>query len=68
MLAQKLKLAKLQFADHMKLKKKKGKSVHAYILRRRGNNIHTGGNTETICGAETEGKAIQKLPHVHIQS
>ena len=25
-----------------------------------------GGNTETKCGAETEGKAIQRLPHLGI--
>ena len=26
-----------------------------------------GGNTETECGAETKGKAIQRLPHLGIQ-
>jgi hypothetical protein len=29
---------------------------------RRVNKILTGGNMETKCGAETEGKAIQRLP------
>ena len=33
-----------------------------------GTKIFTGGNTETKCGAETEGKAIQKLPHRGIHS
>jgi hypothetical protein len=41
------------------------------VLLRRENKIPTGGNMETMCGAETEGKAIQKLPHLgnpsHIQ-
>jgi hypothetical protein len=30
--------------------------------------ILTGGNTETTCGAETERKAIQRLPHLWIHS
>jgi hypothetical protein len=29
-----------------------------------GNIIPMGGDTETKCGAETEGKAIQRLPHL----
>jgi hypothetical protein len=48
----------------MKLKKKEDQSVGALVLLRRGNKILTGGNTETKCGAETEGKAIQRLPHL----
>ena len=32
------------------------------VLLRRGNKILKGGNMETKCGAETEGKAIQRLP------
>jgi hypothetical protein len=47
----------------MKLKKKKDQSVDASVLLRRGNKILTGGKTGTNCGAETEGKAIQRLPH-----
>jgi hypothetical protein len=50
----------------MKLKKKEDKSVVASGLLRRGNKIPTGGNTETKCRAETEGKAIQRLPHLGI--
>jgi hypothetical protein len=34
------------------------KSVHASLLLRRGNKILIGGNMETKCGAETEGKGI----------
>jgi len=51
----------------MKLKKK-DQIVDALVLLRRGNKILTGGNMETKCGAETEGKAIQRLPHLGIHS
>ena len=42
----------------MKPMKKEDQSVDALVLLRRGNKILTGGNMETKCGAETEGKAI----------
>jgi hypothetical protein len=45
----------------MKLKKVEDQSVDASVLLRRGNKILMGGNTETLCGAEAEGKAIQRL-------
>jgi hypothetical protein len=57
-LAQKLRISKIQFIDHMKLKKKEDQSMDTSILLKKGNNIHKGGNTETTCGAETEGKTI----------
>jgi len=50
------------------LKKKDDQSVDASVLLRRGTKIFTGGNTETKFGAETKGKAIQRLPHLGIQS
>ena len=50
----------------MKHKKKEDQSVDTSILLRRGNKIPMGGDTETKCGAETEGKAIQRLPHLEI--
>jgi hypothetical protein len=34
------------------------------VLLRKGNKILMGANTETKCGAETEGKAIQTLPYL----
>jgi hypothetical protein len=40
--------------------------VDASVLLRSGNKILTGGNTETVCGTETEWKAIQRLPHLGI--
>jgi hypothetical protein len=36
------------------------------VLLRRGNKILTGRNMETKCVAETERKAIQRLPHLGI--
>jgi hypothetical protein len=51
----------------MKLKKKEDHSVDTVDLLRRGINIPRGGNdTETKSGAEPEGKAIQRLPHLGI--
>jgi hypothetical protein len=55
----------------MKLKKKDDQSVDTLILLRRGNKIPMQGVPETMCGAETEGVTIQRLPHgnsSHIQS
>jgi hypothetical protein len=40
--------------------------VDTSVLLRRGDKILIGGNMETKCGAETEGKAIQRLPHMGI--
>jgi hypothetical protein len=45
----------------MKLKKMGDQSVDTSVLLRRGNKILKGGNMETKCGAETEGKALQRL-------
>jgi hypothetical protein len=59
---------KIQFTDHIKLKKKEDQSVVALFLLRRGNKILKGGYTETRCGAETEGEAIQRLPCCRIFS
>jgi hypothetical protein len=63
-LAQKLRIPKIQFIDHMKLKKKEDQS--ASVLFRKGNKILTGANMETNCRSETEGKAIQRLSHLGI--
>ena len=63
-LAQKLGIPKIQFTDHMKLKKKEDQSVNTSVLLRRGNKIPMGGDTK--CGGETEGKAIQRLLHLGI--
>ena len=65
-LAQKLRISKIQFTDQMKLKKKEDQSMDTSVLLRRGNKIPMGRDTETKCGAETEGKAIQRLSHLGI--
>ena len=65
-ITQKFGIPKIQFTDHMKPKKKEDQTVDASVLFRRGNKIFTGGNMETMCGAETEGKAIQRLLHLGI--
>ena len=65
-LGQKLRIPKIQFAKHMKLKKKEDQSVNTLILLRRRNKIPMGGVTETKCGAGTEGITIQRLPHLGI--
>jgi hypothetical protein len=48
----------------MKLKKKEDQSVDILVLLRRGKKILKGGILEAKCGVETEGKAIQRLPHL----
>ena len=50
----------------MKLKMKEDQSVDTLNLLRRGIKISMGGDTETKCGAETEGMTIQRLPHLGI--
>jgi hypothetical protein len=50
----------------MKPKKKKDQNVDASVLLRRCNIILTGWHMETKYGAETEWKAIQRLPHLRI--
>jgi hypothetical protein len=65
-LAQKLGIPKIQFTDHMKLKKKDDQNVGASVLLRKGNKMLKEGNMETKCGAEIEGKAIQRQPHLEI--
>jgi hypothetical protein len=49
---------------HMKLKKKEDQSVNSSVLLRWGNKILTGRNMEIKCGAQTEGKAFQRLSHL----
>ena len=46
--------------------KKEDQNVDTSVLFRRVNKILTGGNMETKYGAETEGKAIQRLSHLGI--
>jgi uncharacterized protein YhbP (UPF0306 family) len=48
-----------EFTDRMKLQKKEYHSVNTSVLLRKGIKIPIEGDTETKCGAGTEGKAIQ---------
>jgi hypothetical protein len=50
----------------MTLKKKEDQGVHISFLLRMGNKIPMKGVTETKFGAETEGRTIQRLPHLGI--
>jgi hypothetical protein len=50
----------------MKPKKKEGLNMDGSVLLKRVNKIRKGGNMETKCGAETKGKAIQRLLHLEI--
>jgi hypothetical protein len=43
-------------------------SVDILVFLRKGNKIPKGGVTETKCGTETEGKAIQILLYLGIHS
>jgi hypothetical protein len=63
---QKLRIPKIQFAKHRKLKKKEDQSVDTSILLRRGNKTPMEGFTETKCEAETERFTIQRLPYLEI--
>jgi hypothetical protein len=61
-----LGISKIQFAKHMKLKKKEDQSVYTSVLLRRENKISMKGVTETKSESETEGMSIQRLPHLGI--
>jgi hypothetical protein len=65
-LAQKFGMPNIKFTDHMKLKKKEQQYLDAAVLLRRGKNILMGGNLGTKCGTESEGKTIQRIPHLGI--
>jgi hypothetical protein len=50
----------------MKLKKKEDQSVDTSFLLNMGNKIPMEGVTEKNCGAETEGRTIERLSHPRI--
>jgi hypothetical protein len=62
----KFSIHNIQFTDYMNPKKKEDQNVDASVLLRRMSKILTGGNMETKYGTETEGKTIQRLPHLGI--
>ena len=61
-----LRIHKIRLTDQMKLRKKEDESMDSSVLLRRENKIPMGGDTEAKCGAETEAKTIQSLPHLGI--
>jgi hypothetical protein len=64
LLAPKFVIPKTKFTDNMKLKSKEDQSVDPSVLIRKGKKMHTGWIIPTKCGAEIEGKAIRRLPHL----
>ena len=60
--AQKLRIPKIQFAKHMKLKKDKDQSVDTSSLLRIGNKTLMEGVTETKFGAETKDGPSRDCP------
>jgi hypothetical protein len=64
-LAQKLRMPKIQFAKHKKIKKE-DQCMDTSFLLRIGNRIPREGVTEKKFGAETKGWTIQRLPHLGI--
>jgi hypothetical protein len=52
----------IQFAKHMKLKKKEDQSVDTLLLLRMGNKTPMEGVTETMFRVLTEGKTIETAP------
>jgi hypothetical protein len=59
----KLRIPKIQFAKHMKLKKKEDQSVDTLFLLRMGNKVPMEQVTETKFRVDMEGRTIQRLPH-----
>jgi hypothetical protein len=62
----KVRIPKIQFAKHMKLKKNEDESVDTSLLLRIENKTPMEGVTETKFGAEMKGWTIQRLPHLGI--
>ena len=51
-LAQNFGIPKIQFIDHMKLKKKEDQNVDTSVLLRKVNKILTGGNMEAVWNSD----------------
>jgi hypothetical protein len=65
-LAQKLRIPKIEFAKHKKIKKNEDQGVDTSPLLRMGNKTPMEGVTETNFGAEMKGWTIQRLPYLGI--
>jgi hypothetical protein len=62
MLAQKLRISRIQFAKHKKIKKE-DQCVDTSFFLRMGNKIPMEGVTKTKFGAKSKGWTIQRLPY-----
>jgi hypothetical protein len=62
-LVQKLRIPKIQFAKHKKIKKNKDTSVDTSFFLRIGNKTPLEGVTETKFGGKRKGWIIQRLTH-----
>jgi hypothetical protein len=58
-----IRIPKIQFAKHKKIKKKEDQRVDTSFLLRIGNKIPMEGVTETKFGAKLKGWTIQRLTH-----
>jgi hypothetical protein len=56
------RISKIQFTDHVKLKKKEDQSLDTLILLRMGIKIPMGGDTETKCGTEMKERPSRDCP------
>jgi hypothetical protein len=61
--AQKLRISKIQFSKHKKIKKEEDQSVDTSFLLRIGNKTPIEGVTETTFGAKMKEWTIQRLSH-----
>jgi hypothetical protein len=66
LLAQKLRIPKILFAKHKKIKKKEDQRVDTSFLLRIRNKIPMEGVSETKCGVKMKGWTIQRLPNLGI--
>ena len=62
-LVQKIRIPKIQFAKHKKIKKKEEQRVDISFLPRIWNKISMEGVAETKLGAKMKGWTIQRLSH-----
>jgi hypothetical protein len=62
-ISQKLRIPKILFAKHKKMKKKEDQRVDTSLLLRIGNKLPMEGVTETKFGAKIKGWTIHRLPH-----
>ena len=61
-ISKKLRIPKIQFAKHKKIKKREDQHVDTSLLLRIGNKTPMEGVTAAKFGAKTKGWTIQRLP------